>query len=119
VQAAAFVRSEFSVAVANWTVSGTNRAYSVAGPGSLRIEDHDASMIFSGGWTEVRGNYSDGTIHKTTTPGDSLNCTYQAVQSHTLYVGLRYTGTGGTVAIVVDGGAAVSIDLAIPAEDTL
>jgi hypothetical protein len=118
-QANAFVRSEFSVAVSNWTVTGTNRTYSVAGPGSLRIEDHDASMVFIGNWTEVRGNYSGGTIHKTTTPGDSTSCTYQATQSHTLYVGLRYTGTGGAVSIVVDGHAAVSVDLAIPAEDTL
>ena len=118
-QPAAFTRSEFSVAVSNWTVTGTNRSYSVAGPGSLRIEDHDALVVFSGAWTEVRGNYSGGTIHKTTTPGDSLTCTYQATQSHTLYVGLRYTGIGGTVLFVVDGGAAVSVDLAIPAEDTL
>ncbi len=118
-QAAAFVRSEFSVAVSNWTVTGTNRMYSVAGPGSLRIEDHDASMVFSGAWAEVRGNYSGGTIHKTTSAGDSLTCTYQATQSHALYAGLRYTGTGGMVSIVVDGGAAVSVGLAIPAEDTL
>jgi len=124
-QAAAFVRSEFSVAVSNWTVTGTNRTYSVAGPGSLRIEDHDTSTIFSGtivpggAWTEVRGNYSGGTIQKTTTPGDSLSCTYQATQSHTLYAGLRYTGTGGLVSIVVDGGAAVSVNLAMPAEDAL
>ncbi len=118
-QPGAFARSEFNVAVSNWNVTGTNRTYSVAGPGSLRIEDHDASMVFSGSWTEVRGNYSGGTIHQTTTPGDSLSCTYQVTQSHALYVGLRYTGTGGTVSIVVDGGAAVSIDLAIPGEDTL
>ena len=85
----------------------------------MRIEDHDASMVFGGTWAEVRGNYSGGTIHKTTSPGDSLSCTYQATHSHTLYVGLRYTGTGGTVSILVDGGTAVSVDLAIPAEDTL
>ncbi|MEO8050534.1 MAG: hypothetical protein ABI833_08985, partial [Acidobacteriota bacterium] len=119
VQPAAFSRSEFSVAVTNWTVTGTNRTYSVAGPGSLRLEDHDASMIFSGAWTEVRGNYSGGTIHKTTTPGDSLSCTYGATQSHTLYVGLRYTGTGGVISIVVDGQPAVYINVAIPVEDTL
>jgi len=119
VQAAAFERSEFSVVVSNWTVTGSNRTYSVAGPGSLRIEDHDASMVFTGNWTEVRGNYSGGTIHKTTTRGDSLSCAYQATQSHTLYAGLRYTGVGGTVSIVVDGHAAVSVDLEISAEDTL
>ncbi len=119
VQAAAFLHSEFSVALTNWMVTGANRTYSVAGPGSLRLEDHDASMIFTGAWTEVRGNYSGGTIHKTTTPGDSLSCTYVATQSHTLFAGLRYTGTGGVISIVVDGQPAVSINVAIPAEDTL
>jgi len=117
-QAANFTRSEFSVVVANWTVTGTNRTYAVAGPGSRRVEDHDASTVFSGSWTEVRGNYSGGTIHTTTTPGDSLSCNYQATQSHTLYVGLRYTGTGGVVSITVDG-AAVSVNMGIPGEDAL
>jgi len=118
-QAANFTRSEFSVVVANWTVSGTNRTYAVAGPGSRRVEDHDASMVFSGTWTEVRGNYSGGTIHTATTPGDSLSCSYQATKSHTLYAGLRYTGTGGVVSISVDGGAAVSVNMGIPGEDAL
>ncbi len=118
-QAASFARSEFSVVVANWTVSGTNRTYAVAGPGSRRVEDHDASMVFSGTWTEVRGNYSGGTIHTTTTPGDSLSCNYQATQSHTLYAGLRYTGTGGVVSISVDGAAALSVNTGIPGEDAL
>ena len=104
---------------ANWTVTGTNRTYSVAGPGSRRMEDHDASMVFSGSWTEVRGNYSGGTIHTTTTPGDSLSCNYQATQSHTLYAGLRYTGTGGVVSISVDGAAAVLVNTGIPGEDAL
>ena len=95
---------------------GTNRTYSVAGPGSRRVEDHDASMVFSGSWTEVRGNYSGGTIHTTTTPGDSLSCSYQATQSHSLYVGLRYTGTGGVVSISVDGAAALSVNPGIRAK---
>ncbi len=118
-QAASFVRSEFSVVVANWTVTGTNRMYAVAGPGSRRVEDHDASVVFNGTWTEVRGNYSGGTIHTTTTPGDSVSCNYQATQSHTLYAGLRYTGTGGVISISVDGAAAGSVNIGIPGEDAL
>ena len=118
-QAANFTRSEFSVVVANWTVTGTNRTYAVAGPGSRRVEDHDASMVFSGTWKEVRGNYSGGTIHTTTTPGDSLSCNYQATQSHALYAGLRYTGTGGVVSISVDGASAVLVNMGIPGEDAL
>ena len=36
-----FARSEFEVVVSNWTVSGSNRDYQVAGPGSWRVEDDD------------------------------------------------------------------------------
>jgi hypothetical protein len=43
-QAGAYARSEYQVAVSNWTVSGTGRTYSIAGPGSQRIED-DASEV--------------------------------------------------------------------------
>ena len=118
-QAAAFQRSEFRVVVSNWTVTGTNRTYAVAGPGSRRIEDHDASIVYSGAWTEVRGNYSGGTIRWTGTPGDSLSCTYHATQPHALYAGLRYTGTGGVVSLTVDGVAAGTVNLGIPGEDAL
>ncbi|PYT18479.1 MAG: hypothetical protein DMG59_04210, partial [Acidobacteria bacterium] len=62
-QAGAFERSEFQVVVSNWTVTGTNRTYSVAGPGSRRIEDHSAEIVYSGQWTDSRGNFSGGTIH--------------------------------------------------------
>ena len=63
-QAGAFVRSEFEVVVSNWTVTGTNRTYSVAGPGSRRIED-DAMRrwLIAGRGRRSRGNYSGGTIH--------------------------------------------------------
>jgi hypothetical protein len=110
---------KFGVVVANWTVTGTNRTYSVAGPGSRRIEDSDASIVYSGSWSELRGNYSGGTIQETTSAGDTLSCTYQATQGHTLYAGLRYTGTGGVISIAVDGQAAVPVNLAIPGEDVL
>lgn len=118
-QTAAFERSEFRVVVTNWAVTGINRTYSVAGTGSRRIESHDASLVYSGAWTEVRGNYSGGTIHKTTTPGDSVTASYQAARDHILYVGLRYTDTGGAVAIVVDGLEAGTVNMGIPAEDAL
>ena len=38
-QAGSFVRSEFEVVVSNWTVTGTNGTYSVAGTGTQRVED--------------------------------------------------------------------------------
>lgn len=118
-QSGNFQRSEFQVVVSNWTVTGTNTAYSVAGPGSRRIEDDDASMVYSGAWTEARGNFSGGTIHQTSAPGAFVQCAYSAAVAHTLYVGLRYTGNGATVSVAVDGQTPQTVNLLIPGEDVL
>ena len=118
-QTGAYQRSEFQVAVSNWTVTGTNRAYSVAGPGSQRFEDHSSAMSYSGTWTESRGNYSGGTIHYTQTQGDSVTCTYTTGVAHTLYLGTRYTGSGATLAVSVDGQSAGTLNLSKPGEDVL
>ena len=114
-----FARSEFEVVVSNWTVTGTNRTYSVAGPGSRRIEDHAAAIVYSGHWMQSRGNYSGGTIHHTVTLGDSFTYTYHATQAHTLYLGTRYTGAGAQASITMDGASAGAVNLLMPAEDVL
>jgi hypothetical protein len=118
-QTGAFVRSEFAVEVSDWIVTGTNRGYSIAGPGSRRIEDHMVQMAYGGTWTESRGNFSGGTIHHSTATSSSVTCAYQSGQSHTLYLGTRYTGSGATLSISVDGGAAQRLNLSIPGEDAL
>ncbi|HEV2198536.1 MAG TPA: hypothetical protein VGR73_01850 [Bryobacteraceae bacterium] len=117
-QAARFVRSEFQVAVSNWTVTGTNRPYSVAGPGSWRAEDHDI-VAYRGTWTEARGNYSGGTIHSTVTQGDSLTYSYVAEGSHNLYAGLRYLAGGASASISVDSGTPVVVNCNLAGEDVL
>jgi hypothetical protein len=118
-QAAAFERSEFEVAIANWTVTGTGRTYSVAGPGSRRIEDDSVDVTYSGSWSETRGNYSGGTIQSTTNTGDSLSCTYLAGLAHTLYIGSRYLSDGASMTVTVDGTAVATVDLLISGEDVL
>ena len=46
-QSASFQQTEFQVSISNWQVTGTNRTYYVAGPGSRRIEDTDGiSRLF-------------------------------------------------------------------------
>ena len=118
-QSGAFQRSEFQTVISNWTVTGANHLYRVSGPGSERIEDRDPRVVYSGNWEESRGNYSGGTIHRTWTSGDALSCTYASESSHSLYVGLRYTGNGGVAAVDVDGQVSTSVALGIPGEDTL
>ncbi|MCU1336287.1 MAG: hypothetical protein JWO19_1868, partial [Bryobacterales bacterium] len=118
-QTGAFVRSEFAAVISNWNVSGTGRTYSVAGPGSRRFEDNAAGMTYSGSWTVTSGNFSGGTIHSTHTAGDAISFQYVAGESHTLYVGTRYTGNGAQISTVVDGGTATTVNLRVPGEDVL
>ena len=118
-QTGSFERSEFAAVVSNWTVTGTSRIYSVAGPGSRRYEDDALGMTYSGTWAVTRGNFSGGSIHSTTTEGDSISFAYTAAQTHMLYVGTRYTGNGAQLSIVIDGGTATTVNLRVPGEDVL
>jgi hypothetical protein len=124
-QTSAFERSEFDVAISDWTVTGTGRAYSVAGQGSRRIEDDSLDVSYSGtGWSETRGNYSGGTIRSTANTGDSVTCSYVAGLAHTLYIGTRYLGlappNGAQMTVVVDGTTVASaVSLLVAGEDVL
>ena len=121
-QAGDYQRSEFSVAITNWQVTGTKLVYSVAGPGSRRIEDDSSAVTLVGTWTEERGNYSGGSSRYTTTPGNYLQCTYSSAVAHTLYLGTRYLdGVPNSVqaTIQVDGNALPTLDLARSGEDVL
>src|SRR5579872_2361718 len=127
-QSGSYQRSEFQVTVSNWTVSGSNLTYQMAGPGSRRIEDVAPEVIYSGRWDALpgtstpmisTGNFSGGTIHSSTTPGDSFTCTYRASQAHQLYLGTRKAGSGAQVTVVVDNQTVANLNLALAGEDVL
>jgi hypothetical protein len=122
-QPGSFARSEFQVVVSDWTVTGTGLAYSVAGPGSLRFDDYSDQMTYRGAWSLTggmsQGNYSGGTIHLSTTPGDAVTCAYTSPVAHTLYLGTRYLDNGAAISIAVDGVSAGSLNLELAGEDVL
>jgi hypothetical protein len=118
-QTDAFVRSEFQVVVSNWTVIGTGRGYSIAGPGSQRIEDDAVQMQYTGTWASEGGNYSNGLIHSTSVPASSVSCTYTSPQDHSLYLGTRLLASGTLISIVVDSGTPLSVNLNLAGEDVL
>ncbi|MBZ5590637.1 MAG: hypothetical protein LAP39_00260 [Acidobacteriia bacterium] len=118
-QAGSYQRSEFQVTVSNWMVSGSNLTYQVAGPGSRRIEDTSLEVVYSGNWSAANGNFSGGTIHVTTTPGDSVSCTYRASQAHQLYLGTRKAVSGAEITAVVDQQPAIGLNLFLALEDVL
>ncbi len=118
-QAGNFQRSEFSVVVSNWQVTGTNLLYSVAGQGSRRIEDGAPDVVYMGAWVEERGNYSAGSIRHTTASGARVQCTYTAPYAHALYLGTRYCDNGGQITVQVDSNAPLTVNLKRALEDVL
>lgn len=126
--AGTYTRSEFQVVVSDWTVTGSGREYSVAGPGSRRIEDDDPSIRYSGDWQSSLGNFSGSTIHVTPTPPTppaapgapgSLTCAYRSAQTHSLYLGTRITAASGSVLVTIDDLPPLSVPLGFAGEDAL
>ena len=118
-QDAAYERSEFAVVVSGWTVTGSNRLYSVAGPGSRRYEDHDPAISYGGVWTSSTGNFSGGSIHRAVDVGCTVALSYEAEQAHRLFLGVRRTFEAARIDVRVDGGVAQSFGLFLPGEDVL
>jgi len=114
-----FVQTEFQVAVSSWSVAGANRLYSVAGPGSRRIEDTDSGVSFSGDWTLETGNYSNSKVHYTTTASDSVTITYTEATPHQLYLGTRRFTSAPQINITIDGGTVQQTTLTLSQEDVL
>ncbi len=127
IQTASFVRTDFAVNITNWTVTGSNLQYNVAGPGSRRIEDSalDELTYHGTGWSASPAqtdpveplSTSGGTIHWTSTPNDFVSASYTFPTAHSLYLGTRYVTKGSAVSVQVDGGAPVTFQLAVPGED--
>ena len=128
-QPAAFQRCEFSVTVSNWLVTGTGLTYSVAGPGSRRIEDSSSSLVYTPNWisslNNVTGvpdgsiqytNFSNGSIHYTSRPLET--CTYQFVAERVfdVYIGTLRAANCAQVTVLLDNVAAASVNLALSLE---
>ncbi|MBS1829786.1 MAG: hypothetical protein JST93_31090 [Acidobacteria bacterium] len=114
-----YQRSEFSVAITNWLVTGTKLGHTVSGNGSLRIEDGHSMVTYSGTWQTGAGNFSGGTIHYSSTPGDAVSFSYTVGAVHQLFLGSRYAFNGATIAVSIDGQPTVTHTLQIPGEDRL
>jgi hypothetical protein len=114
-----FQQKDFQVRISNWSVTGNNRIYSVAGPGSRRIEDTNPSVAYSGLWTQETGNYSSSKVHSTEAQDAACSITYSETASHYLYLGTRLLVTGGTVAVSVDGQVLPALNLALSGDDVL
>lgn len=118
-QPATFQQTEFQVTISNWSVTGANRQYSVAGPGSRRIEDTDSSLAYTGSWNVESGNYSGSKIHWTQEPDDTCTIQYSETAQHELFVGSRLLASGGVMNVSIDGQAPQKFNLQLAGEDVL
>lgn len=124
-QAGSFERTEFNVVASSWTITGNGRQYFVAGPGSRRIEDDDAPVIYSstgsgGDWMyQGPGNYSGSRIHRTQITGATCSIGYSEPAEHQLYLGTRMLASGAIAEVSVDGGPQQVFNLHVDGEDVL
>lgn len=119
-QADTFQQTEFQVTVSNWTVTGQNRQYSVGGPGSRRIEEDDATVVYNRPWTLETGNYSGSKISWTDQQNDSCTISYSETALHELFLGTRFYPSGANISVSVDNQPAPqNFNLALSGEDVL
>ncbi len=119
-QPATFEQTEFEVQISNWNVTGQNRSFYVAGPGSRRIENDGPGVSYVGAWNVESGNYSGSTIQWTQTTNDQCTITYQEATQHQLYLGTRLLTAGANIAVTIDGQVLPTLStLSLNGEDVL
>lgn len=107
----AMVDAEFEATFSNWSISGSNAALKVAGPGSVRIGSRDAWVNYTGAsWAEEASNQPGGTgwfykgfARRASTVGDTVTIEYHCQQTHDLYVGTSLYSDRGKWGVRLDG----------------
>ena len=110
---AAYADTEFEAVFSNWTVTGTNKALKVAGPGSVRVGSRDAWCNYTGAsWAEEASNQPGGTgwyylgfARRASTIGDSVTIEYHCQHAHDLYLGVSLYVDRGKWGVSLDGDA--------------
>ncbi len=103
----AYTSTEWQAVFSNWQLSGptATQALSVAGPGSIRIEEDDTACVYTGTWAVDTGFYSKYFAKftpATNTADASVTVTYNCQFTHDIYIGTSLYVDRGTVEIRLD-----------------
>ncbi len=115
---AAYGDTEWESTFTNWTLSGeeAKQALSVAGPGSVRVEEDDSWCAYIGDWGEESGFYSGGFARRASAVGDSVSVFYSCQLPHDLYVGTSLYSDRGVVGVCLDEDAETDLDCSLNSE---
>ena len=99
-----YAATEWQAIFSNWTLSGpaATRALSVAGPGSVRIEEDSSACVYQGAWNIESGFYSKYFAKAASDPAASVTITYNCQFTHDLYVGTSLYIDRGVAGIRLD-----------------
>lgn len=113
---AAYASTEFSVTVTNWTVTDASghRPLSVAGPGSVRIEENSPWVATSGFWeaapTDGFAFWSQGAAIRAADAGCTATVETHCQSVHNIYAGTWLDVNCGIVSASLDGGTPITLD---------
>ncbi len=104
---------EWEAAVSNWTVADplSSRALKVAGPLSVRIEENDAWVRYTGFWEWAPAQFwSQGRALRAAQTGATATIETHCSGTHDVYLGTRLDYNCGIVDVRLDGGTPVQLD---------
>ncbi|HVW86063.1 MAG TPA: hypothetical protein VHB50_15345, partial [Bryobacteraceae bacterium] len=96
---------EWQAVFSNWQLSGPEdaRYLTVAGPGSVRIEEDDRACVYQGSWNAESGFYSGYFAKATSDTAASVTVTYTCQFPHDIYIGTSLYVDRGAAGIRLDG----------------
>jgi len=104
---------EWQATFSNWTVTDaqSKRALKVAGPLSVRIEEDDAWVSYSGFWEWAPVNWwSGGRAKRAAQEGATATVETHCTAVHDIYLGTRLDFDCGIVEVRLDGGVPFQLD---------
>jgi hypothetical protein len=118
---ASFQPTEWEATFSNWTLSGpeAKKTLSIAGPGSVRLEDSDSACTFRGTWTVESGFFSRGYAKVAKAPGASLTISYDCARTHDLYVGTSLYSDRGSAGVLLDGVAQAPLNARLAVDSAI
>ncbi len=109
---AAYTSTEWEAVFSNWQLIGpeTTKALTVAGLGSVRIEETGSECLYQGAWSVESGFYSKYFASATSDLTASVTVTYECQFTHDLYIGTSLYMDRAVVAVNLDNDGATSLD---------